>query len=180
MRTGKRFVGLLVAVVWLVLMSVSVGHAAVNLVQNPGFEDGVLDPWVGTNWTVTSSDAHSGTYSAECTTGHTIRQFTTPVSVADVQEVSIWTRSVDMVEHPVQLLYSESGGDWDEFLLWPSTSGWMYTDLTSNLRASGTLYGILVYGSSTHVVRLDDAKIMVDDAVATEATTWSQLQALYR
>lgn len=163
-----------------VLVGPSPALAEVNLLQNPGFEDGTITPWIGTNWTVTSSDSHSGTYSAECTQGSTIRQFVFPVDVSDVLEISIWTRSVDEANFPVNLLYNESGGDWDEFLIFPSHSFWEFTDLTSNLRSSGTLYGILVYGHNDHVVRLDDTKIMVDDAVAIESSAWGQLKALYR
>lgn len=39
----------------------------------------------------------------------------------------------------------------------------------------------LVYGGGPgHVVRIDDAKVMVDDAVGAEASAWGNLKALYR
>jgi hypothetical protein len=164
----------------IVLVAQSTARAEVNLIQNPGFEDGVLTPWIGSEWTLTSSDKRSGTYSAENTSGHTIRQFIQPVDVSDVLEVSLWVRSVDEVMHPVQLLYSESGGDWDEFPLHHLDPYWGFWDLTGNLRSSGTLYGILVFGGGGHTVRIDDVRIMVDDAVTAESTLWSSLKALYR
>jgi len=155
-------------------------HAAdVNLLDNPGFESGALTPWVTSSWFVTSSDSHSGSYSAEATSGATIKQFITPVDVSLVNEVSVWCRSVDEVEHPVQLLYSASGGDWDEFLMFPTTSYWDKYDLTSNLRATGLLHGLLVFGSYGHVVRCDDGRIMVDESVANEPAAWSQVKRLY-
>lgn len=154
--------------------------ADVNALTNPGFETGALTPWIGASWTVGSGDAHSGSYAAETTSGATLKQFIDPIPVDLVHEVGVWCRSVDMVEHPVRLLYDASGSDWDEFLMWPTTSGWSRYDLTADLRAVGFLHGLLVFGSYAHMVRCDDARIMADEAVAAVPATWSGIKRLYR
>lgn len=170
----------LLTTVFLIALAPAAPAADVNLLENPGFETGVLAPWIGSSWVIAASDAHTGTYAAETTSGATIKQFIEPIPVGLIHEVSVWCRSVDMVEHPVQLLYDEVGADWDEFLMWPSTSAWSRYDLTGDLRATGFLHGLLVFGSYGHVVRCDDARIMVDETVANEPDTWSGIKRMYR
>jgi len=170
--------GSLLALGLLTLFGTAAG-IPVNQLANPGFEDGALAPWAGSNWAVTPSDAHSGTYSAENLSGSSIRQMIAPVAVADVQEISLYCKSPDLVNHVVRLLYSADAGDWDEFVHEHGGSSWVRFDLTSHLRASGQLHGISISGHYDHVYRIDDVKIMVEGPVDITPSTWGRVKEFF-
>jgi hypothetical protein len=163
----------------LILLHGTAAGIPVNLLTNPGFEDGVIAPWTGSAWSVTSGDAHTGTYCAENTSGSSLQQMIAPVAVGDVLEISLYCKSPDMVNHVVRLLYSPSGGDWDEFPHEHGGSSWTRFDLTSRIRSSGQLHGISISGHYDHIFRIDDAKIMVDGPVDIKPATWGRVKDFF-
>lgn len=67
-----------------------------NILVNPGFETGAMDPWyqdAGSGpepWNVTNAEAHTGSYSATDVGNQRIRQDFDPFPTADITEVSFW------------------------------------------------------------------------------------------
>jgi hypothetical protein len=69
-----------------------------NALANPGFETGVLTPWVqgrvetnhGTDWAVTTDQARSGSYSAWVNDNKELRQDFSPIPGSSIREISFW------------------------------------------------------------------------------------------
>lgn len=91
-----------------------------NLVTNPGFETGDFTGWsVSTTWTVTSTDAHSGSYSAVFSPGTAgfheesgynggLRRLYTALGGGKWYTLSAWLKQVDTVDdtNPANPTYS--------------------------------------------------------------------------
>lgn len=171
--------GMLLALGGILTLVGTAASIPVNQLANPGFEDGVLVPWLGTDWSVTASDAHSGAYCAANTSGTSIRQMIAPVAVGDVLEVSLHCKSPDLVNHVVRLLYSADASNWDEFPHEHAGSSWVRYDLTSHLRASGQLHGISISGHAGHPYRVDDVAILIDGPLDIAPTTWGRVKEIF-
>jgi hypothetical protein len=154
-----------------------------NFLANPGFEDGVLTPWTTDNWVVTSADANSGQYSAEDFGNFWIRQDFTPVDVADVQSISMYSKQPEgLAFQAVDFFYGVN--DFDEFLVGPGVD-WTFIDMTAQLRGGGQLEAIRIWGYSggggdPDLTRVDDVLIDVDLPTAADATTWGRIKTIYR
>ncbi len=125
---------------------------AANVLVNPGFETGTLPPWFNSNdfcggctWSVTSSDANSGMFSAVVSGNRLLEQDFSPVADSMISEVSLWLKMPDTGIAAVYFLYSDSttaentvdvGSDWTKF------------DMTSFLDPMKSLAGFGVYGCS--------------------------------
>jgi len=157
-----------------------------NALVNPGFETGALPLWVSEEayWTVTGQDFHGGSFSAEDIGNYWIQQDICPVDVMLVNSVSLWSKQPEGVAfQAVELLYGET--DHDEFFVAPGVD-WTFIDLTGNLRTSGTLTGIRIWGYTQpgdpkdDLTRIDD--IVIDTPggpSAVEVKTWGKIKALY-
>ncbi len=149
-----------------------------DVLQNPGFETGSLPPWTTNNWTVTSADKHSGTYSAMDYGNYWVEQDFGGVDVTTITSVSAWEKQDNPAIAAVDFLY---GGSSDEFVVYP-LADWTYMDLTSHLRSSGTLTGIRFWGYSgggDQLTQLDDVDIEIGSPVPVANTTWGRIKALY-
>ena len=141
-----------------------------NILVNAGFEDGSLPPWTTNNWTVTSADAQSGSFSCEDLGNFWVRQDFTPVDVTTVSSVGFWSKQPEQALQAVDFYYSAS--DFDEFVIFP-LADWSYFDVTSQLRGSGNLQAIRIWGYSgggpdPDLTRIDD---VVVDAVTIATPT---------
>jgi len=142
----------------------------INILENPGFESGELDPWFndqnfgGSDWTVDNLDPHSGTYSATNVGNVEIRQNFAPTLVSDITEVSFW------MKHPldngvpsfVTLFYSDNTDT--GFVIFTYTEDWTSFNVTGNLEAGKSLVGIGFFGhagggKAEDRTRIDDAVI---------------------
>jgi len=157
-----------------------------NTLLNPGFETGALPPWVSqeTYWTVTGADFHTGSFSAEDIGNYSIRQDICPVDVMLVNSVGLWSKQPEGVAyHAVDLFYGDA--DFDEFFLAPGVD-WTFSDLTGDLRTTGTLIAIRIWGYVESGDTEDDLTL-IDDIVidtpggpsAVEVNTWGKIKALY-
>lgn len=152
----------------LVLTIVTLGGIARadNLLQNPGFEDGVLAPWFNARtefcfdtcipWAVTSSDHHSGNFSAMDTGNIELRQnfAATPTSMID--QVSFWLRHPAGGSLPTAFDFFYSDGTDFEFLVFTSTSGWEFFNVTSSLSPGRSLVGFSIWGVTPNFVTFVD------------------------
>jgi len=145
-----------------------------ELLQNPGFESGSIDPWETTNWVVTTIYPHSGTYCASDVGNYSITQWVDTTPGSQVQSVTFWSRQPDQpAAQAYDFFYSD--GSSEEFGNSP-TAVWQQFDVTSQLNRSKSLVGFRIWGysgggpgpDSTYV---DDVSILVTsihDVAVTE------------
>lgn len=157
--------------------------ALANVLVNPGFETGALPPWTTDNWSVTGADFHTGAFSAEDIGNFWIRQDFAPIPVGDINLIAFWCRQPDgPAFQAVDFFYSAV--DFDEFLTAPGHD-WTFIDVTSQLRAVGSLVAIRIWGysggpPSPDLTRADDVILDADIVTATETSSWGRVKGLYR
>lgn len=166
-----------------IITSSQPGSVRANILINPGFETGDLGPWTTSNWTISTDNPYAGTYCAYDVGNYWIRQDFDPIDVTTINAVGTWHRQPEVSISAVDFFYSAS--DYDEFLVWLSGSGWEYFDLTSELRPSGNLQAIRIYGYSgggpdPDETFIDDILIDAEGGTPAEAGTWGQVKALFR
>jgi len=145
----------------------AVGQAAfgANLLLNPGFEDGVLPPWTnssdfcgGCTWSAISTDAQSGTWSAEVDGNRLLLQTFAAVNVGLINQVSFWARHPDGgLGMAVVLMYDDATETED--LISTVGTEWEFFDVTSFLAPGKNLVGFGVYGNSGGLARFDSALV---------------------
>ncbi len=166
-----------------VITSSQPGATRANALVNPGFETGDLSPWTTSNWTISTDNPHEGSYCAYDIGNYWIRQDFDPIDVTTITEIGTWHRQPEVSISAIDLFYSPT--DYDEFLIFLSGSGWEYFDVTSELRPSGQLQAIRIYGYSgggpdPDETFIDDLLIDVEGGTPAEEGTWGQVKALFR
>ncbi|HTW92645.1 MAG TPA: hypothetical protein VMH22_13200 [bacterium] len=143
-----------------------------ELLLNPGFETGSLPPWVSSNWVVTTTYPHSGTYCACDSGNYPIMQSVDTTPGSEILSVTFWSRQPNAQVMAYDFLYSD--GSQGEFILNP-TVAWQQYDVTSNLNRSKSLVGFRLWGysgpgtESTYVDDVSLVKIYHDVAVTAIA-----------
>lgn len=124
---------------------------AANLVANGDFESGSLGPWAqgydyggAANWSVTSSDSHSGTFSATVTGNKKLFQDIAPTATSEITDFSFWANGGPRGVMQAQWIYSDGSNEYLDIALAPST--WMKFDLTSRLDADKELISVWFWG----------------------------------
>jgi len=153
-----------------------------NILVNPGFETGNLTPWTTQAWSVSTNGPHTGTYCAYDVGNNWIMQTFTPTPVAQVTSVTIWYRQPEVSISAIDLFYSPS--DYDEFLVFMANANWSFFDVTSQLRAVGSLQAIRIWGYSgggslPDETFVDDVLIDTQGCSPTEDGTWGEIKALF-
>ncbi|MBN2585750.1 MAG: hypothetical protein JXR55_00525 [Candidatus Fermentibacteraceae bacterium] len=156
--------------------------APVELLANPGFEDGVLTPWTTSNWTVVTTDPHSGTYCAFDEGNYWIKQEFTPSDVKNIVSVTFWYRQPEAAIFAFDFLYGPS--DYDEEIVYVTGPNWTEYDLTYFLRSTGNLQAIRFYGYSgagpdPDYSYLDDVSIIYDESVSLQLSTFGSIKAMF-
>jgi hypothetical protein len=130
----------------------AVNAFAGNILVNPGFESGALAPFFNSNdycsgctWSVTSTDSHTGSYSALVVGNRLLEQDFTAVSTSLITEASLWLKMPDTGLAAVYFLYSDSTTN-ENLIDVPDT--WTKFDMTSYLAPGKSLAGVGVYGCS--------------------------------
>lgn len=155
--------------------------APVELLENNGFEDGVLAPWTTSAWTISTDYPHSGTYCAFVEGNNWIKQEFTPTDVAEIVSITLWYRQPEDLIFAFDLYYGPT--DYDEELVYVAGTDWVQYDLTYFLRPTGYLEAVRVWGYSgggpdpDHSF-LDDVSVIFDDAVSLEQSTFGGIKAL--
>lgn len=154
----------------VLLVGLSIGPLSANeVLSNATFETGSLAPWVigpgfgliTQDWTVTSTYAHSGTYSATVLGDQELKQTFAGVSVDSISEVSFWVmHPFTTVPVEYDFLYSDSTDSIGFTSV--TTPGWNFFDVTSELTPGKTLTGFAIWGYSAGYGRtvFDDLKII--------------------
>jgi hypothetical protein len=173
--------GNLPGVAWsLVVLVLTLGAAPIASGQlvNGGFESGALAPWynarngcppaaVCQEWTVVSTDAHSGAYSAEGLGNMEIRQDFAPVATSDVQMFSFWLRHPNSATiASVGFFYTDNTSN--DTIISSTGTGWEMFDVTSALLPGKDLSGFGIFGYTSNnggqtgpdLTRLDDVALL--------------------
>lgn len=142
-----------------VVVYVCAGAAvAQNVLVNPGFETGSLAPWFADFGSpfVTSSEAHSGLFSAAGFGGDSIRQDFAPVPAASIDEVSVWIKRAGGAFDQYSFYYDDNTSG--TFLINDIGGGddWKQHFLTANLDLSKNLTGFSIFGTSSGPAYMDD------------------------
>lgn len=175
-----------VAAGMLLFSMASVPAEAANIIINGGFETGVLSPWFqdrdfangGVDWATTTTDAHSGRFSATDIGNKEIRQNFAGVAVARITNASFWLRHPTTTGLPafVSLFYSDNTNT--GFLVNTATTGWEQFNVLSNLSVGKTLTGFSIFGYSggpdPNATFLDDVEFL---ATIPEPAAWAMMLA---
>jgi hypothetical protein len=136
----------------LFLSAIATNSYAVNILINPGFETGQLDPWFNSNdfcsgcsWSVSIDTPHSGVNDARVKGNRLLEQDFAPTDVSLISEVSLWLRMPGNGIAAVYFLYSDLSTE--QNIVSP-TADWQKFDMTSFLDAGKSLAGFGVYGCS--------------------------------
>ncbi|HYM80926.1 MAG TPA: hypothetical protein VEY91_05890 [Candidatus Limnocylindria bacterium] len=154
----------------------------VQALVNPGFETGALAPWTTSAWVATGADAFTGSFSAEVVGNEWIRQDFAPIDVSNILLISLYSREPDGAAiQAIDFFYGPN--DFDEFLIFPPHD-WTAADVTAQLRGTGSLSAIRIWGYSTggslpDLTRIDDIVIDVG-STASGPRTWGAVKRLYR
>ena len=158
----------------LVIGSLSVPAAASNVLTNPGFETGTLSPWTiaSSSPTVTSAQAHSGTYSVAEFSGDEVKQTFSAIATSDITEVSFWALRDGGPFDSYTFFYGDATQQ--DFLLSAlGASGWNQYNVTSNLAAGKNLIGFGIFGTSPGPTYLDD--FLISTGAVPEPSTWAMM-----
>ena len=149
---------------------------------NGGFDTGALSPWSQTNgdgtenWNITSAVSQAGGFSATNIGNSEIQQNFTPYAAGSIAVLSFWlqTQTVGQQES-VDLFYA--GGQFTEFGVSTSTTGFNYFDETYRIDTTKALTGIGVYGATGARTYLDSVTITQTPAPLPEAPSLALLAA---
>ena len=151
-----------------------------QFLTNPGFETGSLTPWTndtrygtGVNWAITSTGCHSGSYCAVDTGNIGLEQTFSPVADSTITDISFWAL------HPNSGVTALAV---DLFYVWwrrrrvhsryvrapAGTSSTYFADL----RPTGSLDGIEIFGNTGGVSMADDFSITASTATTPEPATF--------
>ncbi len=164
-RSGNTVVNLdTMEVTFLGAEAVSPATPTAEVLQNPGFESGALNPWytTGNQWTVTSSGCQSGSYCATDIGNYWIRQDFAGIPGNQITSITLWSRQPEAAIQAVDLMYSD--GSYYEDIIFP-TATWQQFDVTAWLDPNKTLTGIRIWGYSgggpdPDVTVIDNVSIM--------------------
>ncbi len=151
------------------LFAASASSQAANLFQNPGFETGDFTSWTsgGASASVTSAEAHSGTYSFAGFGSDFVSQSFSPTLTSSIAELSFWGKRTGGLFDAVSLSYSDNSS---KFVLVDTlaagSSDWTFVDLTSELDAGKSLTGFQIFGTSPGPAFLDDFNLQTDRQVS--------------
>jgi len=168
----------------LALVALTFGTAsAANIIVNPGFEDGRLDPWYqdrefgGTqDWDADTIDFHSGKWSAYDVGNYELRQDFAPIATDSITEVSFWAKHVYEVPGDEGLAYTFFYTD-DSYYqgvvdVYPQ-DGWVFNDVTSRLESGKMLEAFSVFGNSSGQTYTFVDDFMIDGNVVPEPATFA-------
>jgi hypothetical protein len=171
--------GILIIVTVILTFSSAYGEEVERLV-NPGFEDGVLDPWVTNGWIIDTTDPHDGDYCVYADYSYSIEQAFAPTSVDIISSVTLWAKQLQKMYVYVTLYYGPS--DSERIFCDLLTNNWTEIDLTPYLRAYGSLEKICICANpGTPASYLDDTSVIFDNGLlGVENVSLGSIKAAFR
>ncbi len=134
-----------------------------EMLQNPGFETGLLYPWTTNNWIVDSTYPHQGRYCASVVGNYWIKQnIYHPTFGLDITRISFWARQPEApAAQAYDFIYDDN--TFEEFVHFP-TAEWAEYDVTYNLNqqkilVAFKLWGYLGGGPNPDSTYIDDISI---------------------
>ena len=134
----------------LCLTLLAANSFAGNVLVNPGFETGALPPWANTfdfcggcTWAVTSTDAHSGLYSAFVGGNRALQQDFTAIPATMITEASLWLKMPETGIADVFVLYSDATDSENIFTV---GNTWAMYDMIPFLDPTKSVVSFGVYG----------------------------------
>lgn len=164
----RRLKGAVFASAAMVLVSLlGAGRvSAGEILLNGGFETGSLSAWFqdrnfggSENWNVTSSVAHSGTFSATNFGNMEIRQNFVAVATSEITSVSFWAKHDPAAASLLAVDFFYSDNTDNQFTVTTSGLDWNFFDVTSQLLSGKNLVGFSIFGNSGGRTWFDDASI---------------------
>ena len=134
-----------------------------NSLVNSGFETGDLTAWDTSGWTVSIADPLRGKWCAKSSANVWLEQFFDPIAVSDITAVMVWMRQPDQLASAVHLIYGPT--DHDQILYYPGAD-WTLIDMTPDLRSSGSLMGVRIYGNNLGLTYIDEVMVFSGPTVA--------------
>lgn len=117
-----------------------------EMLQNPGFETGLLYPWTTNNWVIDSTYPYKGRYCASDVGNFWIRQNIIPIHSSRINRISFWARQPEApAAQAYDFIYSDS--TIEEFVHYPTTE-WAEYDVTHNLNQQKILVAFKLWGYS--------------------------------
>ncbi|MCP4231101.1 MAG: hypothetical protein GY771_13260 [bacterium] len=171
------------SLVWLLAFTATYG-AQVERLANPGFEDGVMTPWTTNgNWAIDTTDPHTGTYCASNEGNNYIEQSFDPTDVNDINLFTLWMKQPESAISAVYIFYGPS--DYDNVLNFLSGTDWEEFDMTSDLRNTGDLEMIRIWGYSgggpdPDISYIDDVSIIYEDYIGIESASLGGIKATFK
>ena len=114
-----------------------------EVLQNGGFESGILGPWISSNWIMETNTPQKGLYCVSDVGNNSIRQDFPPVPGEAITSVTFWARQPENASLAYDFFYSD--GSHKEFVVYPTTS-WVQYNATSNLSRANALTGFQIWG----------------------------------
>lgn len=144
---GKRLLGTGIIVLCLLIASAS---AAEELIQNGGFETGVLSPWEEAGgheaWSVTDSQAFEGAYSALVRGDYQLVQSFDPRPGSSIQAFTIAVMTAVPAWITVEVDYNDERGPTLAKVFVPAAFQWQALDLLEYIDPDRDVYKVTLAG----------------------------------
>lgn len=154
----------------------------VERLLNPGFEDGVLDPWATDGWVLDETDPHDGTYCVFAGTDYYIEQAFDPIDVVDITSITYWVKQPQGMYTRTDVYYGAS--DYDNIFRDVYTNNWVEVDITQFLRVYGNVEKICIWGFNDYPpddYYLDDVSVIYEDGTAAvESASLGNIKATFK
>ena len=174
-RTLQHVAALLLLTACLAIPEPAAADPISPVILNGGFETGRLAPWFNARdfggiepWTVTSSEAHSGGFSAVGVGNNELRQNFAAVATNAIAELSFWVRHPNLTfqfGQAFDLFFADGSSIERSFPV--SGDQWQFFDLTNRLPANRTLVGFSLWGYNSSsperpVTLVDDVRLAAE------------------
>jgi hypothetical protein len=155
----------------------AVALADTELLQNGDFESGALSPWYNardfcnngtcSQWAVTNTNPHSGTYSAMSIGNFELRQDFTPTPGSQITDVSFWIYT-SAPATAFDFFYTDNSDE--ESVIFAPQNTWTLETVTAHVDSGKTLSGFSIWGSSPSITTYVDDVSITSNAVPEPST----------
>jgi hypothetical protein len=163
----------------------------INIVTNPGFEDGDMTGWIPATWSIDTTLPHSGTYDAHDPGasgggGLCIRQdFSPPIDTNTITSFTFWLRQPDDFGIAQVAVYLQNAGTQYGVAFTNDDDSWTLENFTSLVLPNDYVTAIHVCGfgggnPDPDDSWADDFDMEAQTGTPVEHTTWGRIKAILR